>query len=164
MPIDNGWKAALVTWSLPRWSTGCHVCCWQLVGSDFWGSETGIMNKKTKTNSWSSHQPVSRQFPVGCGLYIFPSHGNIRLYPVHHVCDVWRGLGGDLSSEGGLGGEFLRRHLIFNTSCSKWQRGGFVFFTQIQISLNRKIDAKVDKGPLWFATGFKYKSPTVENR
>ena len=121
------------------------------------------MNKKTKTNSWSSRQPVSRQFPVGCGLYIFPSHGNIRLYPVHHVCDVWRGLGGDLSSEGGLGGEFLRRHLIFNTSCSKWQRGGFVFFTQIQFSLNRKIDAKVDKGPLWFATGFQYKSPTVEN-
>ena len=38
-----------------------------------------------------------------------------------------------------------------------------MFFTQIQFSLNRKIDAKVDKGPLWFATGFKYKSPTVEN-
>ena len=39
-----------------------------------------------------------------------------------------------------------------------------MFFTQIQFSLNRKNGGKVDKGPLWFATGFKYKSPTVENR
>ena len=95
----------MTTVGKPRWSLGlCPVG--QLAAMCVVGNCSAptseavkhyIMNKKTKTNTWSSRQPVSRQFPLGCGLYIFPSHGNIRLYPVHHVCDVWRGLGGDLS-------------------------------------------------------------------
>ena len=34
VPIDNGWKAALVTWSLRRWSTMCVVGNWSAPTSE----------------------------------------------------------------------------------------------------------------------------------
>ena len=65
VPIDNGWKAALVTWSLPRWSTMCVVGNCSKAAPTSEAVKHYIMNKKTKTNSWSSRQLVSRQWVVG---------------------------------------------------------------------------------------------------